>query len=225
MIRRFDRSLQTNTRAEPARPDGRRRRVGALADRQVGDEALAGEELLRLLEAQVVRRDDQVRGGQVVVRQPLAALTNRLRHEPEQAVEALLVARLDGLSGLGVELVERLDDVVTDPELPVAAQEPGDHCPISFFSPPPPPAPSSAFIFASSSSTCDCEESWASSRSSACRARSSRPAATAWRACVSSLTTLCSSCSFCIWRRFFAVTTSATPRFTFWSSWSCCSYE
>src|SRR2546421_971104 len=62
-------------------------------------------------------------------------------------------------------------------------------------------------------------------RSSACRARSSRLAATAWRACVSSLTTFCSSFCCCSSSRFFEVTTSATPRFTFWSCSSICSYE
>src|SRR5919197_4756828 len=308
-----------------------------LPDRQVGDQSLTGEELLCLLEAEVVGRDDQIRRRQVVVRQRLATLPDRLRHEPEHAAEVLLVAVLDCLSALRVELVQRLDDVVVHPELAAAAQQPGDHCSSSFFSP---PAPSSAFIFASSSSTWDDDESCASSRSScvwsdvksssapevvsssialarACicsvlslarwiaspvsaicspipvaaspirtdasaaeycalitsfcerkasifawscfslatsfscccsscctcwsspwsccwtadfrsrawRARSSRPAERACRACVSSLTTLCSSCCVCIWRRFFAVTTSATPRFTFWSNWSCRSYE
>ena len=46
-------------------------------------------------------------------------------------------------------------------------------------------------------------------RSSACRARSSRPAARAWRAWVSSVTTFCSSCWVWSSRRFLAVTTSA----------------
>src|SRR5919197_724901 len=140
-----------------------RRLVSRLPDRQVGDQALAGEELLRLLEAEVVGRDDQVRCGQVVVGQPFAALANRLRHEPEHAVEALLVACLARLSALRVEVVQRLDDAVVHAELAVAAEQPDDHCSSSFFSP---PAPSSAFIFASSSSTCVDDESCASSRSS-----------------------------------------------------------
>src|ERR671931_601766 len=134
-----------------------------LPDRQVGDQSLTGEELPGFLEAEVVGRDDQIRRRQVVVRQRLATLPDRLRHEPEHAAEVLLVAVLDRLSALRVELVQRLDDVVVHAELPVAAQQPGDHCSSSFFSP---PAPSSAFIFASSSSTCDDDESWASSRSS-----------------------------------------------------------
>ena len=45
------------------------------------------------------------------------------------------------------------------------------------------------------------------------------------RACVSSLTRLCSNLSACSWRRFFDVTTSAMPRLTFWLSFSCSSYE
>ena len=52
-------------------------------------------------------------------------------------------------------------------------------------------------------------------------ARSSLPAATAWRACVSSLTTLCCSELSCICRRFFAVTTSAMPFLTFCSCSTC----
>ena len=71
----------------------------------------------------------------------------------------------------------------------------------------------------SSSTTCwssVCSSFWASVfRSSAVRARSSRPPASACRAWVSSLATLCSSLSDCIWRRFFDVTTSAMPFFTF----------
>ena len=58
-------------------------------------------------------------------------------------------------------------------------------------------------------------------RSSAVRASSSLPAASAWRACVSSLTTDCSSLDACIPRRFFAVTTSAMPFLTFCSDSSC----
>ena len=42
---------------------------------------------------------------------------------------------------------------------------------------------------------------------------------------VSSLTTLCSSWFVCSCNRFFAVTTSATPRLTFCSISSCFSYE
>src|SRR3954451_19615403 len=77
----------------------------------------------------------------------------------------------------------------------------------------------------SSSATCwssDCSSPWANClRSSAVRARSSRPWERAWRACVSSLTTCCSS--FCCWscRRFLDVTTSAMPFLTFWSSSIC----
>ena len=62
-------------------------------------------------------------------------------------------------------------------------------------------------------------------RSSACRARSSRPAATASRAWPSSFTTDCSSWVAWSWSRFFAVTTSAMPRFTSCSSSRCFSYE
>ena len=58
-------------------------------------------------------------------------------------------------------------------------------------------------------------------RSSAIRARSSRFCETAWRACVSSLTTCSSSFFDCIWIRFFAVTTSAMPFLTFCRC-SCC---
>ena len=58
-------------------------------------------------------------------------------------------------------------------------------------------------------------------RSSAIRARSSRPCESAWRAWVSSLTTCCSSFVFCICRRFLAVTTSAMPFLTFWSISTC----
>src|SRR3954469_14056589 len=58
-------------------------------------------------------------------------------------------------------------------------------------------------------------------RSSAVRARSSRPAASAWRAWVSSLTTCCSSFCCCSWRLFFDVTTSAIPFLTFCSSSIC----
>ena len=47
------------------------------------------------------------------------------------------------------------------------------------------------------------------------------PAASAWRACVSSLTTDCSSFSACMPRRFFAVTTSAMPFLTPCSDSSC----
>src|SRR3954452_3953477 len=77
----------------------------------------------------------------------------------------------------------------------------------------------------SSSATCwssPCSSVWATFlRSSAVRASSSLPAASAWRACVSSFTTDCSSFWDCICRRFFAVTTSAMPFLTFCSdsSW------
>src|SRR4051794_25372053 len=79
--------------------------------------------------------------------------------------------------------------------------------------------------WASSSWTCvssDCSSVWANClRSRATRARSSRFWASAWRACVSSLTTCCSS--FCCWscRRFLEVTTSAMPFLTCWSSSIC----
>src|SRR4051794_14507291 len=77
----------------------------------------------------------------------------------------------------------------------------------------------------SSSATCwssDCSSVCATFlRSSAVRASSSFPAASAWRACVSSLTTDCSSFCDCICRRFFAVTTSAIPFLTFCSDSSC----
>src|SRR5215218_1141810 len=79
--------------------------------------------------------------------------------------------------------------------------------------------------WASSSVTCwssDCSSVCATFlRSSAVRASSSLPAASAWRACVSSFTTDCSSFWDCICRRFFAVTTSAMPFLTFCndSSW------
>src|SRR3954468_17726586 len=82
-----------------------------------------------------------------------------------------------------------------------------------------------------SASCCTCVSSpWscccaAALRSSAWRARSSRFAATACRACVSSLTTFCSIDWVWSSSRFFAVTTSATPRLTFCSCWSICSYE
>ena len=58
-------------------------------------------------------------------------------------------------------------------------------------------------------------------RSSAVRASSSLPAASAWRAWVSSLTTCCWNFSSCSCRRFFEVTTSAIPFLTFWSSSIC----
>src|SRR6185437_13626498 len=90
---------------------------------------------------------------------------HRPRHELEHGVEVLLVAGLDGLRALRVELVQRLDDAVVHAVLAVAAQQPDDHCSSSFFSPPL-PAPSSAFIFESSSSTWVDDESCASSRSS-----------------------------------------------------------
>src|SRR5919199_573029 len=73
-------------------------------------------------------------------------------------MQALLVALLDRLRGLVVELVQ----AVVDPVLPLAHQ-PDDHCSISFFAS---PEPSSAFICASSESTWDDDESCASSRSS-----------------------------------------------------------
>ena len=64
--------------------------------------------------------------------------------------------------------------------------------------------------------------SWAAFlRSSATRARSSRPCASAWRACPSSFSTLCSSFAAWISRRFLLVATSATPRRTFCTISSC----
>src|SRR5262245_59765616 len=81
---------------------------------------------------------------------------------------------------------------------------------------------SSCWIWTSRPWSCCCTPDL---RSSACRARSSRPAASACRAWLSSFRTLCSSCAVCIWSRFFAVTTSAMPRLTFWSDSSCFSYE
>src|SRR5829696_2908941 len=81
----------------------------------------------------------------------------------------------------------------------------------------------------SSSATCwssVCSSVWANClRSSAVRARSSRPPASAWRAWVSSLTTCCSSFCCCSCRRFLAVTTSAMPFLTFCSSSICFAYE
>src|SRR3954469_14916234 len=81
----------------------------------------------------------------------------------------------------------------------------------------------------SSSVTCwsrDCSSVWANClRSSAVRARSSLPAASAWRAWVSSLTTCCSSLEACSCSRFLAVTTSAMPFLTFCSSSICFWYE
>ena len=77
------------------------------------------------------------------------------------------------------------------------------------------------------SSWATCESSdwssvWATFlRSSAVRARSSLPAASAWRACVSSFTTWSRSFCSCSCRRFFEVTTSAMPFLTFWSSSIC----
>ena len=70
-------------------------------------------------------------------------------------MKGLLVSRLDGALGLGVELVEpRLQRVV---DAPLAlAHQPHDHCASPFGSAcwsPPEPWPSSDFSFASSSST------------------------------------------------------------------------
>src|ERR1700677_320937 len=79
--------------------------------------------------------------------------------------------------------------------------------------------------WSSSSVTCvssPCSSVWATFlRSSAVRARSSWPAATAWRAWVSSLTTLWCRELSCLCRRVFAVTTSAMPFLTFCSCSTC----
>ena len=73
----------------------------------------------------------------------------------------------------------------------------------------------------SARSVCCC---WtADRRVSASRARSSRPAASAWRPWPSSLSDCCCSCWSCSSRRLREVATSATPRRTFCSISSCCS--
>ena len=54
-----------------------------LLSREVGDQALAGEELADLVEGEVLGRDDRVGGGEVGVVQPAAALPDPLGHHPE----------------------------------------------------------------------------------------------------------------------------------------------
>jgi MFS family permease len=54
-----------------------------LLSRQIGDEALPGEELADLVEGQVLGRDDGVGGGEVGVVQPVPPLTDAVGHRPE----------------------------------------------------------------------------------------------------------------------------------------------
>src|SRR5436853_2591737 len=59
--------------------------------RDVGDEALAAEELPRLVEREVGRRDHQLGRGELGIVQPLAAVADERRHLLELAVELVLV--------------------------------------------------------------------------------------------------------------------------------------
>ena len=64
------------------------RRLG----RQVGNQALVGEELLRFVEAEILGRDDRLRGREVAVFEPIALFPDEARHLGEQAFECFLVA-------------------------------------------------------------------------------------------------------------------------------------
>src|SRR5204863_5176063 len=119
------------------------------------DQPLVLEQLPGLLEREVVRRHDRIRGAELLVGQPSPVLPHGVRHPAKQVGEPLLVTLLDRLAGLLVEVVESLCDLVVHLELTFTHQS-HDHCWSSFcFS----PGPSSAFIFSSSSSTCDFEAS------------------------------------------------------------------
>src|SRR5581483_1046493 len=315
------------------------RLIRSRRDRHVRDEALAREQLARLVEREVLRRQHGVRRHELLVREAGAAVADgrgqRLQPVPERA----LIVRLDGSHDRIVELVQPLEQRVVDAELPLAEQ-PDDHVASPSICFGASPCPSSAFIFASSSSTwlpceicascrsmsspdevrsvsapdavssstafaracicsvlsfarwiasptsaisspipvaaslirtcasaaeycalmtsfcvrkdstfacsvrspsisfcccasscCPCcmiPSSWpwtAALRDSASRARSSRPALSASRACPSSLSTCCCIVAYWSSSRFFAVVTSAMPRLTFCSWRSCASYE
>src|SRR5215210_2549385 len=164
---------------------------GRLGARQVRDEAVFREERPRLLERQIARGDQRLGWGEVVLRQLPALASDHRGHLVEKAVELRLVAGLEGLHRLVVQLVQALAELVVDLVLALS-HDPDDHCSSSFcFS----PAPSSPFSFASSSSTWLCDEIWASSRSrlEPCSVKSSRAPASvssstaAARACICSV--------------------------------------
>src|SRR5205085_9275429 len=133
--------------------------------REVRDQALVLKQQPRLVQREVLRRDDRLLGREVVVGDARPVRAHRLAHSPQELGQPLFVALLDRLSRLLVEVVEALGDLVVDLELALAHQ-PHDHFSSTFcFSTCFPPAGSSAFILASSSSTWDCEATALSCRS------------------------------------------------------------
>src|SRR5438552_15795673 len=84
----------------PAAPRGR---SPGSRGRDVGNQPLALEQLVRLLEGQILRRDDRVGRKELIVVEPLAALAHLVGQSLQAAPERRLVLRGDRLRNLLVE--------------------------------------------------------------------------------------------------------------------------
>src|SRR5215203_5680932 len=83
----------------------------------VRDQPFAGELVARLVQRDVAGRQDDVRLDQLVAVERVAVALDHREHLAPDLLEAPLVARLDGLDGRVVELVELVLILVGDPEL------------------------------------------------------------------------------------------------------------
>src|SRR5262249_9951705 len=97
----------------------------------VGNEPVALEQLSRLVEREVGRRDDRVRRRQVLVREPSSTRPHGVGQGGEACVQRRLVAGVDRLRDVVVELVQARTKVLVDAPLALA-ENPDDHVAFSF---------------------------------------------------------------------------------------------